>query len=40
VAQLQAAYSREPGEGLDLSILNVADTSGVFKKKRERTKRA
>jgi hypothetical protein len=32
--QLKIAYTREPGEGLDLSILNVADTSGVFKKKR------
>ena len=31
--QLKAAHEREPGEGLDLSILNVADTSGVFKKK-------
>jgi predicted regulator of Ras-like GTPase activity (Roadblock/LC7/MglB family) len=40
VAQLKIAYQREPGEGLDLSILNVADTSGVFKKKRERQKRA
>jgi predicted regulator of Ras-like GTPase activity (Roadblock/LC7/MglB family) len=39
VAQLKRAYERDPGEGLDLSILNVADTSGVFKKKRERTKR-
>ena len=39
VAQLQAAYDREPGAGLDLSVLNVADTSGVFKKKRERVKR-
>jgi predicted regulator of Ras-like GTPase activity (Roadblock/LC7/MglB family) len=40
VAQLKIAYEREPGQGLDLSILNVADTSGVFKKKRERSKRA
>jgi predicted regulator of Ras-like GTPase activity (Roadblock/LC7/MglB family) len=40
VAQLQIAYSRDPGEGLDLSVLNVADTSGVFKKKRERSKRS
>jgi len=39
VEQLKTAYEREPGEGLDLSILNVADTSGVFKKKRERSKR-
>jgi predicted regulator of Ras-like GTPase activity (Roadblock/LC7/MglB family) len=40
VEQLKAAYDREPGQGLDLSILNVADTSGVFKKKRERSKRS
>jgi predicted regulator of Ras-like GTPase activity (Roadblock/LC7/MglB family) len=39
VEQLKAAYEREPGQGLDLSVLNVADTSGVFKKKRERSKR-
>jgi predicted regulator of Ras-like GTPase activity (Roadblock/LC7/MglB family) len=38
VEQLKAAYERDPGEGLDLSVLNVADTSGVFKKKR--TKRS
>jgi predicted regulator of Ras-like GTPase activity (Roadblock/LC7/MglB family) len=36
VAQLKIAYERDPGEGLDLSILNVADTSGVFKKKRSK----
>jgi predicted regulator of Ras-like GTPase activity (Roadblock/LC7/MglB family) len=35
--QLKIAHERDPGEGLDLSILNVADTSGVFKKKRKRT---
>ena len=34
VSQLKIAYDREPDQGLDLSILNVADTSGVFKKKR------
>ena len=39
VEQLKIAYERDPGEGLDLSVLNVADTTGVFKKKRERTKR-
>ena len=39
-AQLKLAHEREPGEGLDLSVLNVADTSGVFKKKRERQKRS
>jgi predicted regulator of Ras-like GTPase activity (Roadblock/LC7/MglB family) len=40
VEQLKVAYERDPGEGLDLSVLNVADTSGVFKKKRERSKRS
>jgi len=40
VEQLKIAYERDPGEGLDLSVLNVADTSGVFKKKRERSKRS
>jgi len=39
VEQLKIAYDRDPGEGLDLSVLNVADTTGVFKKKRERSKR-
>lgn len=39
VAQLKIAQERDPGAGLDLSVLNVADTSGVFKKKRERAKR-
>jgi len=34
VSQLKIAYARDPEQGLDLSILNVADTSGVFKKKR------
>lgn len=34
--QLKLAHERDPGEGLDLSILNVADTSGVFKKKRSK----
>jgi predicted regulator of Ras-like GTPase activity (Roadblock/LC7/MglB family) len=38
-AQLKIAHEREPGEGLDLSVLNVADTSGVFKKKPQRVKR-
>lgn len=38
--QLKVAHERDPGQGLDLSVLNVADTSGVFKKKRERTKRS
>lgn len=31
--QLQVAHSRSPDEGIDLSVLNVADTSGVFRKK-------
>jgi predicted regulator of Ras-like GTPase activity (Roadblock/LC7/MglB family) len=32
--QLQAAQDRDPGEGLDLSVLNLADPSEVFKRKR------
>jgi len=39
MAQLKVAYERDPGAGLDLSVLNIADTSGVFKKKREKAKR-
>ena len=31
--QMRAAQERDPGGGLDLSILNIADTSGVFKKR-------
>jgi predicted regulator of Ras-like GTPase activity (Roadblock/LC7/MglB family) len=31
--QLQIAQQRDPGAGLDLSILNVADTSDFFKRK-------
>ena len=31
--QMAAAQQREPGAGLDLSILNLADTAGLFKKK-------
>lgn len=31
--QMQAAEERDPGAGLDLSVLNMADTSGVFKKR-------
>jgi predicted regulator of Ras-like GTPase activity (Roadblock/LC7/MglB family) len=30
--QFTKARSRAPGEGIDLAMLNVADTSGVFKK--------
>jgi predicted regulator of Ras-like GTPase activity (Roadblock/LC7/MglB family) len=32
-AQLQVAQERDPGGGLDLSVLNIADTSGLFKRK-------
>jgi predicted regulator of Ras-like GTPase activity (Roadblock/LC7/MglB family) len=32
-AQMRAAQERDPGGGLDLSVLNIADTSGVFKKR-------
>jgi hypothetical protein len=32
-SQLQIARERSPESGLDLSVLNVADTSGFFKKK-------
>ncbi len=35
--QLKIAHERDPEGGLDLSILNMADTSGVFKKKRKRS---
>lgn len=31
--QLQAAKERAPGEGIDLSVLNVAETQEVFRKK-------
>ena len=31
--QLQLAQERDPGVGLDLSILNLADTSSVFKRR-------
>ena len=29
----KTAHERSPGEGLDLSVLNIADTSSVFKRK-------
>jgi predicted regulator of Ras-like GTPase activity (Roadblock/LC7/MglB family) len=32
-AQLRKAHDREPDSGLDLSVLNVADTTSVFRKK-------
>ena len=31
--QLQIAQERNPGAGLDLSVLNIADTSELFKRK-------
>jgi predicted regulator of Ras-like GTPase activity (Roadblock/LC7/MglB family) len=31
--QIAVAQERAPGEGLDLSVLNVADTQGFFRKK-------
>ncbi len=33
VNQLQVAQDRTPGEGLDLSMLNMADPSSLFRKK-------
>ncbi len=33
-AQMIVAQERDPGAGLDLSVLNLADTSELFKKKR------
>ena len=32
-AQMAAAQQRDPGAGLDLSMLNLADTADLFKKK-------
>ena len=32
-AQLSVAQERDPAGGLDLSVLNIADTSGLFKRK-------
>jgi predicted regulator of Ras-like GTPase activity (Roadblock/LC7/MglB family) len=32
--QLQAAHQRDPSAGLDLSLLNVAETAPLFRKKR------
>jgi predicted regulator of Ras-like GTPase activity (Roadblock/LC7/MglB family) len=32
-AQMATAQQRDPGAGLDLSVLNMADTAGLFKKK-------
>ena len=31
--QLQAAQARTPGEGFDLSVLNIANTADLFRKK-------
>ncbi len=33
-AQMERAHKRDPGTGLDLSMLNMADTAPVFKKKK------
>ncbi len=33
--QLAIASEREPGQGLDLSVLNVADTGDFFRRKEE-----
>src|SRR5215467_13422239 len=32
-AQMVAAQDRDPGGGLDLSMINLADTSGLFKRR-------
>ena len=32
-AQMKVAQERDPGNGLDLSVLNLADTADLFKKK-------
>jgi hypothetical protein len=31
--QMRVAQERDPGGGLDLSVLNLADTSDLFKRK-------
>jgi|SRR5688572_451696 predicted regulator of Ras-like GTPase activity (Roadblock/LC7/MglB family) len=33
--QFTVARQRAPGEGIDLAMLNVADTSGIFKKRKD-----
>lgn len=33
--QLQAAHNRAPGEGIDLSVMNIADSAEFFQKKAE-----
>jgi len=33
--QLQIAQQRDPGAGLDLSVLNMADTADLFKRKQD-----
>jgi len=33
--QLKTAHERDPGAGLDLSMLNLADASAVFRKKQD-----
>jgi hypothetical protein len=32
-AQMLTAQQRDPGAGLDLSVLNMADPSGLFRRK-------
>lgn len=34
-AQFQAARERAPGEGIDLAMINVADSAAIFKKRAE-----
>lgn len=34
-AQFERARTRAPGEGIDLAMLNVADTADIFKKRNE-----
>jgi predicted regulator of Ras-like GTPase activity (Roadblock/LC7/MglB family) len=36
--QLQVAFARDPENGLDLSVLNLADTTDLFRKKHARKK--
>ncbi|HEX4645395.1 MAG TPA: roadblock/LC7 domain-containing protein [Verrucomicrobiae bacterium] len=36
--QLKLAHQRDPENGVDLSVLNMADTSGVFRKRKKKEK--
>jgi predicted regulator of Ras-like GTPase activity (Roadblock/LC7/MglB family) len=36
--QLKLAHQRDPENGIDLSVLNLADTSGVFRKRKKKEK--